>query len=84
MQKDDMRAILFALVVCVVVSLVLSATATSLRERQEFNKEIDRKKNVLRAFGLPVENSKGKSISSEKLCHWTSLRPDADPHGRQA
>ena len=42
----------FATIVCVVCSVLLSLAANLLRPRQTYNVEIDRKKNVLVALGL--------------------------------
>lgn len=52
MQKDDIRTIAFAAVTCLIVSLLLSSTYAALKDRQEKNEELDRKFNVLRAFGV--------------------------------
>ena len=62
MQKDDAKVITFATIVCVTCSLLLSSTAAALRERQERNVELDRKLNVLQAFGEKVKDEKGKKI----------------------
>ena len=43
MRKDDRQVIGFAAIVCVTCSLLLSTTASLLRERQEYNVELDRK-----------------------------------------
>ncbi len=42
----------FAAIVCVVCSLVVSGTATLLRERQEQNVRVDIQKNILRSVGF--------------------------------
>lgn len=42
----------FAAIVCVVCSLVVSGTATLLRERQEQNVRLDIQKNILRSVGF--------------------------------
>lgn len=52
--KGDGFVIGFAAVICVVCSLLLSATASSLKAKQDFNVELDRKMNVLKAFGVDV------------------------------
>ncbi|MCB1069937.1 MAG: NADH:ubiquinone reductase (Na(+)-transporting) subunit C [Verrucomicrobia bacterium] len=67
MRKDDLYAIGFAALVCVVCSLVLSATAQLLKERQDMEVELDRKLNVLKAFGVPVVDEAGKKLSKEKV-----------------
>jgi Na+-transporting NADH:ubiquinone oxidoreductase subunit NqrC len=53
--KGDGFVIGFAAVVCVVCSLLLSATASTLKSKQDFNVELDRKLNVLKAFGVDIK-----------------------------
>ena len=54
-QRDSVgRTILVATVLCVVCSLVVSAAAVALRDRQEENKVLDRQKNILDATGLAM------------------------------
>ncbi len=59
--KGDGFVVGFAAAICLVCSLLLSATASSLRERQDFNVELDRKMNVLKAFGVDIHPG-GKSL----------------------
>lgn len=54
----------FASVVCVVCSVLLAIAASSLKPLQEYNVEIDRKKNVLKALALYQE---GTSMSSKEI-----------------
>ena len=67
MRKEDLRTILFAGIVCIICSLLLSATAASLKAKQNFNRENDRKLNVLKAFGTPTVDQHDKKISGEKI-----------------
>jgi len=67
MPRDDLKTIGFAAVICVVCSLLLSTTASTLRERQAMNVELDRKINVLKAFGVPVEDKEGKTIAADEV-----------------
>ena len=60
MQRDDRRVFGFAAVVCITCSLLLSGTAAALRSRQEYNIELDRKTNVLKAFGVRTTNEAGR------------------------
>ena len=53
--KGDGFVIGFATVICVVCSLLLSATASTLKSRQDYNVELDRKMNVLKAFGVDIK-----------------------------
>ncbi len=59
--KGDGFVIGFSVVVCVVCSLLLSATASALKTRQDFNVELDRKMNVLKSFGVDVKPA-GKTL----------------------
>lgn len=68
LNKEDIKIITYATVVCVVCSLLLSVAASSLKERQDINIENDRKLNVLKAFGVDViDPATGKKISGEKI-----------------
>jgi Na+-transporting NADH:ubiquinone oxidoreductase subunit NqrC len=48
----------FAAAICIVCSLAISGTALGLRDLQNMNIEIDKKKNVLAAAGLVVAKEK--------------------------
>jgi Na+-transporting NADH:ubiquinone oxidoreductase subunit C len=52
MQHSVRYTILFATALCAVCSILVSATAVALRERQQENKLLDQRRNVLRAVGL--------------------------------
>ncbi len=66
MRKDDIKVISFAAIVCVVCSLVLSATATVLKERQDTAVELDRQLNVLKAFGVDVMPG-GRKLAKDQV-----------------
>lgn len=72
MRKDDLYAIGFAAVICVVCSLVLSATAQLLKERQDMEVELDRKMNVLKAFGVEVVDASGAKIPKSEVDRYFS------------
>lgn len=65
--KGDGYVICFAAAVCVVCSLLLSSAASALKTRQDYNVELDRKINVLKAFGVAVRDAKGKSIAGTEV-----------------
>jgi Na+-transporting NADH:ubiquinone oxidoreductase subunit C len=65
--KGDAYVIAFALGVCLVCSLMLSAAASSLKARQDYNVELDRKINVLKAFGVPVADAKGRRLGGAEV-----------------
>lgn len=54
----------FALALCVVCSILVSAVAVGLHDRQEENKLLDRQKNVLEVAGLMRE---GETISRDEI-----------------
>ena len=64
MQKDDRQLILFALAVCVTCSVLLSGVAAGLRDRQQREIELDRRINVLKAFGVETRDDAGSRISA--------------------
>ncbi len=66
MRKTDLWTIVFAAIVCVVCSLIISATSAALNDRQAFNVEIDRKLNVLKAFGVETVQD-GRKLSGEEV-----------------
>ncbi len=67
--KGDGFVIGFAAAVCVLCSLLLSATASSLKQRQDFNVELDRKLNVLKAFGVDVRPA-GQALPASEVSRY--------------
>lgn len=65
--KGDGYVIGFAVAICVTCSLLLSAAASSLKAKQEYNVELDRKMNVLKAFGVPTKDERGRAISGAEV-----------------
>ncbi len=63
--KGDGFVLVFAAVVCVTCSLLLSVAASTLKEKQDYNVELDRKLNVLKAFG--VSGNEGTRIAAEDV-----------------
>ena len=66
MQKEDTKTIIFAAIVCLVVSLLLSSTYAALKDLQAVNEENDRRKNVLKAFDVEAELA-DKEIDLKKI-----------------
>lgn len=67
MKRDSLgRTIGVALVLCIVCSLLVSVAAVGLRRRQNANKELERKKNILIAAGLYSETD-GQVVIDGKL-----------------
>jgi len=67
MAKGDAYTIGFAAVVCVACSLLLSGTSALLKQRQDAMVELDRKRNVLKAFGEPVTDETGRPRSAAEV-----------------
>ncbi len=57
MKQSNGYIIGFAVVTCVICSLLLSGAAEALRERQDQNKVLDRQRNILKAVGFAEEVS---------------------------
>ncbi len=67
MRKEDLKVIGFAALICVICSLLLSATSQALKDRQQEQVELDRKLNVLKAFGVEVVDAEGKKLSKARV-----------------
>ena len=64
--KGDTYVVIYAGAVCMLCGLILAVAASALKKLQQYNKEIDRKTNVLKAFGVPVFEN-GKRIKGPKV-----------------
>ena len=67
LDKDSLaNTFLIAVFLCLVCSIVVSSMAVALKPIQQLNKELDQKKNILRAAGmLPADqdvSADGRSI----------------------
>ena len=54
-SKNEPNMFVFATVLCLVCSVLLTFSATSLKERQDLNIKLDKQKNVLKAMELYLE-----------------------------
>jgi Na+-transporting NADH:ubiquinone oxidoreductase subunit C len=65
MQRSPLYTILFATAVCIVCAIVVSASAVSLKERQDINAALEKQRNVLQAAGLmePKEKLDAEEIA---------------------
>jgi Na+-transporting NADH:ubiquinone oxidoreductase subunit C len=61
-MSNATRTITFSVVLCLVCSVLLTAASTGLKPLQQRNIELDRQKNILKAFGLLAE---GEEINNE-------------------
>lgn len=63
-MSSPMKSIIFAGVLCVVCSLLLTAASTGLKPFQLRNMEVDRQKNILKAIGLVKD---GQDVESRRI-----------------
>ncbi len=56
-MQGNKYTVIFAFTVCVILSVLLSATYMSLKDRQELNRKLDRQKNILIAAGFTPDNA---------------------------
>jgi len=64
MQRGAVYSILFAAAVCLVCAVFVSASAVSLKARQEANAFLDKQRNVLIAAGLASED---EALTTEEI-----------------
>ena len=61
MSSKKSNPFIFAFIMCITVSLLLSLTANGLKDRQQLNAKIDKQKNILKALKLLDTNKKYKN-----------------------
>ncbi len=61
-MREETRTIIFAAVVCVSCSLLLSGTAAVLKSRQDTNAAFDVQRNIVKAFGQDITGATPDSI----------------------
>ena len=68
MSKESTgRTFSVALVLSLICAVIVSVSAVALRPTQEFNKELDRKKNILAAAGLLTEGADVDQIFKDRI-----------------
>jgi len=68
MRNDSVKkTLLVAALVCVVCSIMVSATAVTLRPLQKLNSELDRKRNILAAASLLAEGIDIEQVFRDKI-----------------
>ncbi|MCX7819131.1 MAG: FMN-binding protein [Kiritimatiellae bacterium] len=65
--SSERYVLVYAGVVCLLASVVLTSAATGLRRRQEQAAELDRKFNVLKAFGAEVVAPDGRRLPPARI-----------------
>lgn len=58
---------IFAAIICIACGILVSSAAVSLKERQQFNAELDKKKNVLQAAGLLAAGESADAARVDEL-----------------
>jgi len=51
-MREDTKTLVFAAVICITCSLLLSGAAAGLKSFQEANQEFDQHRNIVKAFGI--------------------------------
>ena len=81
-MSSSVKSILFAVVLCFVISLLLTAASTGLQELQQRNIQLDKQKNILKSVGLVKEEASYSSGDIETLYKENIQAFWADPSGR--
>jgi len=81
-MSDRLKSIVFALVLCTVISLLLTAASTGLHRFQEENMILDRQKNILKSVGLIAEGRKYAPDTIKELYERSIEAVWADPSGK--
>ena len=76
-----MKTILFAVVLCFVISVMLTTASTGLQKYQQRNIRLDKQKNILQSVGLLEADQKFKSATVEKMYKDNIQAAWADPNG---
>ena len=66
-MSERIKSLVFAVGMCMACSLLLTAAATGLRERQQANMRLDRQKNLLRSVGLIAAGEKVPAETVQRL-----------------
>ncbi|NQU40931.1 MAG: NADH:ubiquinone reductase (Na(+)-transporting) subunit C [Lentisphaerae bacterium] len=65
-MREQLKIVRFAMIVCLVCSVLLAFVSSFLSERQDLNRTNDIRTKVLQVFGVPVFDAKGKLQISQK------------------
>ena len=67
MRHSVLYTLVFSALLCIVCAVLVSSSAVSLKERQDANKALDRKLNVLQAAGLVAAGEKVPAADAERM-----------------
>lgn len=73
MRNSVLYTLVFSAVLCVLCAILVSASAVTLKDRQDVNKALDRKFNVLQAAGIVEPGEEITAAEIESL--FESIRP---------
>src|SRR4030042_209971 len=78
-MSDRLKSFLFAAILCVISSVLLTAASTGLQDVQQKNMLVDKQKNILKSVGLirAGEDYSGKEIETLFSTHIRSLWVDS-------
>ena len=81
-MSDRIKSILFAAVLCLVISILLTTASTGLQQFQERNMLIDQHTNILKSVGLLQADRQYPAEEIERLYRQYIRRIYVDPAGR--
>lgn len=67
MARNDIYTVLYTGLVCAICSALLASAAVLLKDRQVAEAERDRLLNILKAFGVPTRDERGRVLSAEQV-----------------
>jgi len=81
-MSDALKSLVFALVLCLVCSILLTAASSGLKQVQQRNLTLDKQRNILKSVGLVDEEIRYPADRIQSL-YSNSIRPLwVDPSGR--
>lgn len=66
-SNKEPNMFLFAIIICLVCSVLLTFAATALKDRQDLNVKIDKQKNVLKSLGLYTAGADVSAVYSQAV-----------------
>jgi len=81
-MSDRLKSILFAAVLCLVISVLLTTASTGLQKYQQRNMLIDQHTNILKSVGLVQPDQRYPAEKVERLYRQYIRRIYVDPAGR--
>ena len=68
MNRDSIKnTLVVSSLLCIICSVLVSAAAVGLKQKQQLNKELDQKKNILQVCGIPFTPDSINSLFSENI-----------------